>query len=199
MSGTPDLVLASGSPRRRELLAEAGYRFRVVEPGISENEDTRLPVRRLTSENAALKAAAVARRMPGSVVLAADTLVLADDQVLTKPADRAEAARMLQLLSGKTHEVFTAVALRHAATDAAIDFTVTTEVRFKPLDEDARAAYHALVDPLDKAGGYAAQEHRELIIDRIDGSLSNVVGLPMDEVAEALLARFGISPCRTAR
>lgn len=199
MSAAPDLVLASGSPRRRELLAEAGYAFRVESPEVEENEDTRLPVRRLTSENAALKASAVADRSPGSVVLAADTLVLLGDRVLTKPLDLAEADEMLAALAGRAHEVYTAVALRQAATGRSLDFTVTTRVRFKPLTPKQRAAYHALVDPLDKAGAYAAQEHRDRIIEDIGGSFSNVVGLPMDEVAAALRDGFGITPVRAAR
>lgn len=199
MNAAPDLVLASGSPRRRELLAEAGYAFRVESPEVEENEDTRLPVRRLTSENAALKASAVADRSPGSVVLAADTLVLLGDRVLTKPLDLAEADEMLAALAGRAHEVYTAVALRQAATGRSLDFTVTTRVRFKPLTPKQRAAYHALVDPLDKAGAYAAQEHRDRIIEDIGGSFSNVVGLPMDEVAAALRDGFGITPVRAAR
>lgn len=199
MNAAPDLVLASGSPRRRELLAEAGYAFRVESPEVEENEDTRLPVRRLTSENAALKASAVADRSPGSVVLAADTLVLLGDRVLTKPLDLAEADEMLAALAGRAHEVYTAVALRQAATGRSLDFTVTTRVRFKPLTPKQRAAYHALVDPLDKAGAYAAQEHRDRIIEDFGGSFSNVVGLPMDEVAAALRDGFGITPVRAAR
>jgi septum formation protein len=199
MTRAPELVLASGSPRRRELLAEAGYAFRVVAPEVEENEDTSLPVRRLTAENAALKADAVAHGLPDAVVLAADTLVLLGDRVLSKPADRNEAAAMLEALSGRTHEVFTAVALRHAGEAGTCDFTVTTRVRFKTLDAGERAAYHALVDPLDKAGGYAAQEHRELIVERIEGSFTNVVGLPMEEVAEVLRERFGIIPAPAAR
>lgn len=199
MSVVPGLVLASGSPRRRELLAEAGYIFRVEAPEVEENEDTRLPVRRLTSENAALKASAVATRSPASVVLAADTLVLLGDRVLSKPLDRIEADEMLAALAGRVHEVYTAVALRQAATGRSLDFTVTTRVRFKTLTPEQRAAYHSLVDPLDKAGAYAAQEHRDRIIEGIEGSLSNVVGLPMDEVADALRDGFGITPDPAAR
>ncbi len=194
MSRSPELILASGSPRRRDLLAEAGYRFRVEAPGIEENEDTSLPIRLLTAENARDKAAAVSSRFPEAVVLAADTLVLLGDTVLSKPVDRVEAARMLASLSGRSHEVFTAVALRHGASGEAVDLTVTTAVRFKTLSPGEQAAYHAIIDPMDKAGAYAAQEHGALVIERIEGSMSNVIGLPMDEVADALRERFGIVP-----
>lgn len=194
MSDRPEFVLASGSPRRRDLLTEAGYRFRVELPGIEENEDTRLPIRALTAENAAAKADAVAAHQPDAVVIAADTLVLLGETVLSKPADRAEAARMLAGLSGRAHEVFTAVAIRHMASGNHLDLTVTTRVVFKELSLELMSDYHSRIDPLDKAGAYAAQEHGELIIERIEGSMSNVVGLPMDEVTAALRDRFGITP-----
>lgn len=194
MSDRPELVLASGSPRRRELLTEAGFRFRVELPGIEENEDTRLPIRTLTAENAAAKADAVAASESAAVVIAADTLVLLGETVLSKPADRAEAARMLAGLSGRAHEVFTAVAIRHGASGKHLDLTVTTRVVFKELSPAVMSDYHSRIDPLDKAGAYAAQEHGELIIESIEGSMSNVVGLPMDEVTAALRDRFGIIP-----
>lgn len=192
--GKAELILASGSPRRRDLLAEAGFSFRVENPGIEENEDTSLPIRLLTAENARDKAAAVAARFPDAVVLAADTLVLLGETVLSKPADLAEAARMLASLSGRSHEVFTAVAIRHGRTGREIDFTVTTAVHFQVLSPERQAEYHRRIDPLDKAGAYAAQEHGDLILESIEGSLSNVVGLPMDEVVQVLREDFGIIP-----
>lgn len=194
MTDVPFLILASGSPRRRDLLTVAGYRFLVENPGIEENEDTSLPIRQLTAENARDKAAAVSARFPEAVVLAADTLVLLGDTVLSKPADRDEATRMLASLNGRSHEVFTAVALRHGHTETAVDLTVTTSVHFKQLTPSEQADYHARIDPMDKAGAYAAQDHGALIIDRIEGSMSNVIGLPMDEVAAALHEHFGITP-----
>lgn len=194
MSDAPLLILASGSPRRRDLLEEAGYRFQVENPGIEENEDTSLPIRQLTAENAREKAVAVSGRFPDAVVVAADTLVLLGDTVLSKPADRAEATRMLASLNGRSHEVFTAVAMRRARTETAVDLTVTTAVHFKSLSSEEQSDYHSRIDPMDKAGAYAAQDHGALIIDRIEGSLSNVIGLPMDEVAAALREHFGITP-----
>ncbi|HRQ87878.1 MAG TPA: Maf family protein [Bacteroidia bacterium] len=198
MTETPALILASGSPRRRDLLEEAGFRFSVAPPDIEENEDTSLPIRKLTAENARDKAEAVARRHPDAVVVAADTLVLLGEQVLSKPIDRADAARMLAMLNGSSHEVFTAVSMRQASSEKSVDFTVTTAVHFKHLSPEEQADYHSRIDPMDKAGAYAAQDHGALIIERIEGSMSNVIGLPMDEVTAALESHFGITPARTA-
>jgi len=187
-------VLASGSPRRAHLLSEAGFDFEVVKPEVDEIDDPAIPIRTLTARNARLKGEAVAGRRPEAVVLAADTLVLLGERVLGKPGDRAEAAAMLADLSGRTHQVFTAVAIIHGDAGRVSEFTVATDVRFKPLGDGERERYHDLVDPLDKAGAYAAQEHAELIIDGIEGSRTNVVGLPMDEVIAALRDEFGVEP-----
>ena len=190
----PALILASGSPRRKDLLEEAGYSFRVVPPEIEEIEDGTIPIRVLTAKNASLKAEAVAAKFPDAVILAADTLVLLGERVLSKPADREEAREMLASLNGKSHQVFTAVSLVQRAKDKSRSLTVATDVHFKTLTEIERDAYHERIDPMDKAGAYAAQEHGRMIIDRLEGSMSNVIGLPMDEVAEALEKDFGIVP-----
>lgn len=191
---TVELILASGSPRRNDLLTEAGYKFRVIVPEVEENEDVTVPIRQLTAENAELKARAVAEKYPEAVVVAADTLVLLGERVLTKPADRAEAAEMLASLNGKSHQVFTAFCILLGAQDQAVLETVTTHVHFKSLLEEEMARYHEQINPMDKAGAYAAQEYGELIIDRIEGSMTNVIGLPMDEVAKVLEEQFGIVP-----
>jgi len=193
----PPLILASGSPRRSKLLREAGYRFRTLVPEIDEIEDPELPIREVTAENARRKAAAVSSSYPGAVVLAADTLVLLGDRSLSKPADLAEARTMLERLSGRTHQVFTAVFMSLARPRTQRRLLVTTAVRFKELGTAEIEAYHRKVDPLDKAGAYAAQEHGSLIIDRVEGSLTNVIGLPMDEVKKALAESFGITPQKT--
>jgi len=194
MEPAPPLVLASASPRRSGLLGEAGYRFDVVKPLVEEIEDDAIPIRELTALNARLKADAVASDRRASVVLAADTLVLLGEKVFGKPSDREEAARMLGELNGRTHQVFTAVSLIHEESGKSHFLSVATEVVFKQLTREEMAAYHAKIDPMDKAGAYAAQDHGALIIDRIAGSMSNVIGLPMDEVAAALSEHFGISP-----
>ncbi|MDF1861768.1 MAG: Maf family protein [Verrucomicrobiales bacterium] len=189
-----DLILASGSPRRKDLLAEAGFDFHVVVPEVEENEDVSVSIRRLTQENAELKAAAVAHLYPHSVVIAADTLVLVGERVLTKPVDREEATEMLSSLNGKSHQVFTAFSILHRQSGRSVAETVTTDVHFKNLSTAEMAAYHERINPMDKAGAYAAQEHGELIIDRFEGSMTNVIGLPMVEVIEVLEAEFGIVP-----
>jgi septum formation protein len=190
----PGLILASGSPRRKDLLNEAGYEFEVVPPEIEEIEDMSVPIRILTAKNAALKADAVAASHPDAVVIAADTLVLLGERVLSKPSDRDEAREMLSALNGNSHQVFTAVAVVHRGAEKAKAFSVSTDVYFKSLSEAEREVYHDRIDPMDKAGAYAAQEHGELIIDRLEGSMTNVIGLPMEEVGEILEREFGVVP-----
>jgi septum formation protein len=187
----PRLVLASGSPRRRQLLEEAGYEFDVVLPAVAEVSGAWLTIREATSGNAMRKAVEVAQNVPDAVVLGADTLVVLDGCVIGKPADLVDAARILQRLSGRPHEVWTSVFVCHPATGRAHSFQEVSQVRFRKLNDPAIAKYLAKVDPLDKAGAYAAQGHGTEIIERIEGSYSNVVGLPMEETAR-VLGVFGI-------
>jgi len=194
IASPPKLILASGSPRRSDLLGEAGYDFTVVKPDVEEVEDAAIPIRELTALNAKLKGDAVAQSHPDTVVLAADTLVLLGDTVFGKPVDAADARRMLSELNGNTHQVFTAVAMIHTASGELRELSVATDVVFKTLSNAEMADYHALIDPMDKAGAYAAQEYGELIVEKISGSMTNVIGLPMDEVVDALAAEFGITP-----
>lgn len=183
------LVLASTSPRRVQLLREAGHDFTVVSPEVEEAHDPTLTCEALTMENARRKALAGSRLAPGALVVGADTLVYVDQFPLTKPQDMEEARAMLRRLSGRTHEVCTGVALAWDEGKGTETFAIVTHVTFKHLDEAAISAYHTLVHVLDKAGGYAAQEHGGLIIERVEGSLSNVIGLPM-EALEKHLARW---------
>ena len=199
MPEEPVLILASTSPRRSDLLTEAGYQFVIVKPLVEESEDETIPIRELTALNARLKAEAVAGDHPGRVVIGADTLVLLGERVFSKPVDRADATRMLAELNGQTHQVFTAVAFIHQNSGTRHALSVATEVKFKALTEEEMAAYHSRIDPMDKAGAYAAQEHGALIIEHIAGSMSNVIGLPMEEVAEALERQFGIRPGPSVR
>jgi septum formation protein len=188
-------ILASGSPRRRELLADAGYAFEVVSPPIEEISHGWLTIRELTIHNATRKALHVARNSPDAVVLAADTLVTIDGDVLGKPADIPDAVAMLRRLSGRSHEVWTAVCVCHSAQGKSQSFHEISRVEFRALTDRAIENYFAKVNPLDKAGAYAAQGHGKEIIQRIEGSYSNVVGLPMETTARALRA-FGIAPRR---
>lgn len=189
----PRFVLASGSPRRRQLLETAGYEFDVVAPAIDEVSSAWLTVRELTVCNATRKAWSVARTLPGAVVLGADTLVTIDDQVLGKPADFTHARQILRRLSGRTHAVWTGVCVCHLALGKSQSLCAVSKVEFRELTDRAIKSYLEKVNPLDKAGAYAAQGHGKEIIKRIAGSYSNVIGLPM-ETTTLLLRAFGVTP-----
>jgi septum formation protein len=191
VSRHPELILASASPRRRELLGRLGLSFATVPAEVAEREEEDADPRELVLGNARLKAEWVAARRPGCWTLGADTTVFIDGVVLNKPADLADARRMLRLLSGKTHTVFTGLAVVPPSGGATVTEGVSSHVTFKSLDEIAIDRYFERVNPLDKAGAYAIQEAGELIIERLDGSLTNVIGLPLEETA-ALLTRCGL-------
>jgi septum formation protein len=182
----PPLILASASPRRADLLRQLGLRFRVVPSSAPEVHLELLTVGELCRLNACRKARAVARRFPDALVLGADTLVSLDNRLFGKPASRAEAARMLARLQGRTHQVVTGVCLIHARARRQRLFAEFTDVTFRPLDAAAIDRYLRRVNPLDKAGAYALQEHGELIVQEISGSFSNVVGLPVERLVAAL-------------
>lgn len=185
MAGRP-LILASQSPRRVELMREAGFAFEIRVPEVEEAHDASLTPEALTVENARRKAVAAAMLEPEALTLGADTLVYLDGVPLGKPRDMAEAADMLARLSGRAHEVCTGVYLAWDAGQQGRGFHVITKVVFKPLTAEAIRAYHALVNPLDKAGAYGIQEYGDRIVDHYEGSWTNVMGLPMDEVKAAL-------------
>lgn len=187
----PKLILASASPRRRELLAQLGVAFDVVVADVVEHEEASTDPRVMVAHNAALKAEWVAARQPDAIVLGADTTVFLDGQALNKPRDGAEARAMLRRLSGRTHTVFTGIAVRQARDGLKIDEGVASDVTFKTLDEAAIDTYLAKVHTLDKAGGYAIQEEPELIIAGYRGSLTNIIGLPI-EATKQILTRCGL-------
>ena len=187
----PRLILASASPRRRELLAQLGVPFEVVVADITEHEDSSTDPRVMVAHNAALKAGWVAQRHPDALVLGADTTVFVDQHALNKPRDAAEARAMLRRLSGRTHTVFTGLAVRRQNDGLIIDEGVASEVTFKSLDDAMIEAYLSQVHTLDKAGGYAIQEQSDLIIAGYRGSLSNIVGLPL-EATKHILTRCGL-------
>lgn len=183
---TSRLILASASPRRVELMREAGYIFDIVVPDVEEAHDESLSCEELTVENAKLKALTVAARHPESTIVAADTLVYLEGKPIGKPADMGEAADMLRRLSGRTHEVCTGVAIASEGGRTLNCFHVISDVVFKPLSDDVIAEYHRRIQPLDKAGGYAIQDESAMIIERISGSWSNVKGLPMERLLREL-------------
>ena len=179
------IVLASASPRRRDLLARAGLDFEVVVSPAEEVHDPSLPPDRLCEDNAILKAAAVALMHPHATVIGADTLVFIDADVLGKPVDLAEARAMLRRLSGRTHTVCTGVCVIRPG-GAMEAFHELSEVVFRVLDDAAIDEYIRLVDPLDKAGAYGIQVHGERIVAEIRGNFENVMGLPVARLMEVL-------------
>jgi septum formation protein len=190
MSGLP-LILASGSPRRRELLREMGMEFEVITAGVEELDAGSAPglaPAELAIANAKLKAGAVARLQPGRWILGADTVVALDGRVFGKPASREEAGDFLRALSGRTHEVITGGVLR--GPDGGEDvFHEISRVTFQPLSDEVIARYLGAVQVLDKAGGYALQERGEWIVASVEGSRANVIGLPVEKLSGLFRAR----------
>jgi septum formation protein len=179
------LILASASPRRRALLAQLGVAFDVATSNVPETpRPGELPAA-FAQRVARDKAAEVARRCPGALVLAADTVVVVDGAIFGKPQDRADARRMLAALSGRTHEVLTAVALRTPAGDVE-ELVVRSAVAFRALTTHEIDEYLDGNEPYDKAGAYALQGEAQRFVVQVRGSYTNVVGLPLDEVHELL-------------
>ncbi|MFA6930500.1 MAG: Maf family protein [Lentisphaeria bacterium] len=179
------LILASASPRRQEMLKDAGIAFTVQPAAIDEaglaGESPTACVQRL----AELKASSVAAQYPGILVLGADTLVVLQGKMFGKPGNLSEAREMLKEFSGRTHDVLTGVSLVCFGQQPCT-WCSRTKVTFKPLDKAAIEHYFQLVNPLDKAGAYAIQEYGSLLIEKISGLKSNVIGLPIEEVCHRL-------------
>ena len=175
------VILASASPRRSALLREAGPAFASIRIMTSHAEEGADPL-----ENAMLKAEAVARMNPRAFVIGADTVIRFEGETIGKPADLEDAKRILAKLSGRTHDVATGVCVRCVEADILVRFEETTHVTFRTLTPKAIDNYVKAVDVLDKAGAYAIQEHGEDIIESIDGSLANVIGLPVERLKETV-------------
>ena len=190
-------ILASASPRRRELLASIRMEFDVIPSHIPEergaDEAPHDYVGRLSRE----KAEAIAAQHPDRWIIAADTTVVVDDDVLEKPADAADARRMLAAISGRSHVVFTGVTLRNASRDYLATEVTESKVTVLPLSEDDIARYVQTGEPMDKAGAYAVQGIGALFIDAVDGSYTNVVGLPIATLFR-MLRGAGLDPLRAA-
>jgi septum formation protein len=185
------LVLASGSPRRRDLLERLGLHFDVAPPDVDESvragEDSRTYVLRL----AQAKADQIARARPRTLVLAADTAVVLEGEILGKPAGTDDARAMLRRLSGRIHLVLTAVAIAGEVQQSLPPIVVETRVKFRAISDDEIGWYVGTGEPFDKAGGYGIQGIGGAFASAIDGSASNVIGLPLAETIELLsLARF---------
>lgn len=177
------MILASGSPRRRELLTHLAVPFRVVVSGEPEDSPERDPAR-LAEELAGLKAGAVARSHPNAVVIAADTVVALDGELLGKPRDVAENRAFIRRLSGRTHQVYTGVTV--ISGGQAASGVERTNVTFRPLSEAEIIHYAATGEGLDKAGGYGIQGVGMALVERVDGDYSNVVGFPLALVIRLL-------------
>ena len=174
------LILASGSPRRRDMLRKVGLEFDVIPSPAEELHDESMALDQLCEENARLKALAVAQDHPKATVIGADTLVYIDQTPLGKPHSKEEAEAMLMRLSGRTHQVCTGVCIARAGK--VDSFHTITEVVFKKLSEEIIRDYMSKVDVMDKAGSYAVQEHGEMIIEQVRGDYDNVVGLPVAQL-----------------
>jgi septum formation protein len=186
----PEIILASASPRRELLLREMGLRFRVLAPvGVTE-ATTGFAPDVLVMHNARAKARAIAGRHPHALVLGADTEVVLDGFVFGKPADLPAAEAMLTRLAGRAHDVWTGVCLIHHELETEITFAERTRVHLRPLTLAQIRDYFQKVHPLDKAGAYGAQEFGELILDRVEGSFTNVMGLPVERL-RATLEKLG--------
>lgn len=188
MSALPPLILASNSPRRSELLRGLGYAFEVRTSGAAEMEAGELSGTEMARLNAFRKARAVAREYPDCLVIGADTVVYLGTKSYAKPADRPAATGMLLELQGHTHEVITGVCLMHLRQRRGQLFSDSTSVTFRPLTMDQIERYLAKINPLDKAGAYAIQEHGDEVVASIAGSFNNVVGLPVERLEQALRA-----------
>lgn len=191
MSDNVDIVLASSSPRRRDFLNNMGITFEIQKPNVDESvifgEKAVDYVNRMAKE----KAQVIASLNKGRVVLAADTIVVCEDEILGKPLNREDAKRILKTLSGRTHEVMTAVCI--VKDDEEFQLFESTKVTFDTLSDELIDTYVASGESDDKSGAYAVQGIGAMLISKVEGSVSSVVGLPVCQVRNTL-AKFGIFP-----
>ncbi len=178
------LILAYGSPRRRELLSSMGYQFEILVPDVDEH--IQAPAREAVAILSQRKAAAVVRQIDSGIVIASDTLVSFEGQALGKPCDEDDAHRMLRMLSGQTHEVFTGVTLMDASNQRMLTKVIRTGVCFRTLSEDEIWSYIRTGEPMDKAGAYGIQGGAGAFVSSLDGSFENVMGFPVDDIRTML-------------
>ena len=179
------IILASKSPRRKQLMTDLGVDFEIRIREVEEVYPNNLPAEDVAEYLAVLKSGPFDDLQPGEVLVTSDTVVVVDDKVLGKPKSQEEAIEMIASMSGRAHEVISGVSLK--SIDKQVSFSVTTQVYFKPLKEEWIRYYVEKYQPLDKAGAYGIQEWiGQVGIDKIEGSFYNVVGLPTTELYEAL-------------
>ena len=189
-ASAPEIILASVSPRRRELLRLFECDFRVIPSSFDESTVAQWPPDKHVVESAAGKASEVAAGISTGIVIGADTIVVVDDRILGKPADAEDARRMLKLLSGRSHYVYTGLCVirrSEGQTAAVLRDYVRTEVRFGCLTDEVIDAYVATGEPLDKAGAYGIQERGSVLVEGIVGDYFNVVGLPVYRLSHMLM------------
>jgi septum formation protein len=182
----PPLILASASPRRSELLRELNTEFRVIPSNADEIQSEALSPGEMSQINAYRKARVISKKYPDELVIGMDTLVALEDTVFGKPSSLDDARQMLLRLQGRSHVVVTGVCLIHLSQQRQRIFAELTRVTFKPLSVEQIQAYHAAVNPLDKAGAYAIQERGEELVEAVEGSFSNVIGLPLERLRAEL-------------
>ena len=192
MADSTKVILASGSPRRRQLLGAAGISFEVIESFVPEQHGPGEPARDYALRMAREKAGAVSSRFPDAIVIGADTIVMCETQILEKPAHPGDARRMLEMLSGRVHTVVTAFALARGGS-VLESSPVESQVTFRKLGEAEIDDYIATEEPFDKAGAYGIQGVGGGFISHVEGSRDNVMGLPTERVVAAL-ARWGVRP-----
>ena len=176
------IILASASPRRKEILTDAGYDIEVIPADVEEV--TLQKADETVKYNALLKARHIASLYPNRTIVAADTVVSLNNRILGKPKDMKQAVEMLKSLSSKTHEVYTGVAVFVNGEEK--NWITTSTVTFKKLNDEDIQKYFSLCNPLDKAGAYNINEHSNIIIEKFEGSYTNIMGLPKEEITEVL-------------
>lgn len=179
-------VLASSSPRRQELLKQIIPQFICHSPQGEEDNSTTGSPSELVIKNASFKTAEVAAIFPHAYVLGSDTTVALDNEIFHKPKDLDEAFSMAKRLAGNTHQVHTGVCIQNIDAHFSLSFAEVSEVKFLPYDQARIEKYFSLINPLDKAGGYSIQEHRELIVEEFSGSYFNIMGLPIERIRQEL-------------
>ncbi len=191
--GKPLLVLASASPRRKQLLQSIGLNAQIIPANIDEDKLKGLPPEKMVAQLAMLKATDVARSFKGETyVIGADTCVCLDSEILGKPHNIADAKRMLGMLSGKKHTVYTGYCVVDCKSGNAVSKCEKTEVKFRTLSEKEIDAYIKTREPMDKAGAYGIQGKGSMFIEKIDGDYFNVVGLPLCALTQLMRDEFGI-------
>jgi len=191
MHSTKTIILASASPRRKEILGKTGLKFIVDESDYEENMDSGLEPCDLAARHALGKAEAAALKHSDSIIISADTIVVLKDRVFGKPRNKSEAKQMLKILSGKAHTVITGYTILDAGAGRKVTRTIETKVFFKRLTDNEINAYVKSGEPMDKAGAYGVQGLGAVIVRKIEGDFFNVMGLPLNSVVESLKS-FGI-------